>query len=209
MKFENTDVLNFKGAIRGMRNPKNSWYKSDSMVVGNQIKLGPNDLKLAQQLVKGGTEHRKFLRQIFVSVDITAPMYWFQEFDTYKIGTVRNSCSFMHKGTSKPFELKDFAIDDGTPKDVWKTLLEALNKLRDKYLETKDDKYFRQIRQLLPQSYLYRSTITMNYENIYTMCSQRRNHRLREWSEDFIKWAKSLPHAQELIFFDEVVTDEA
>ena len=413
MKFENTEVFNFAGAFRGMRNPMNSWDKSDSHneyeehVGWTDCKyvIGPNDMKLAQSLIKAGSEHRKFLRQIFVSVDITAPAYFMAELDTYKIGVTRNSSSFQHKGISKCFTIDDFEVDDeikevlriknkGFPnlfysyetdefkiyttengrqykvykngrvfalpfsytdtmgrtrnftekecipsktkfgyfelnlggrnserwllhrliaevwldnpnnfrtvdhkdgnkanncvenlewvtleenikrewnnfegfdlqkkyknwkisskinpadrlkiKDLyskgysqkqlsemfevgqaqisvicrdsdstsenrelfehcwyWEQILDTLNSLRDKYLETKDYKYFRLIRQLLPQSYLYRSTITMNYENILNMVHQRSKHRLVEWSKSFIDWAKTLPYAEELIF---------
>ena len=436
MKFEETEVWGFKHAFRGMRNPKESWGKSDSsfgfcgenegveegMAILRRdngwceyVQLGPDDLKLAQSLIKAGSEHRKFMRQIFVSVDITAPAYFMAELDTYKVGTVRNSTSFQHKGTSKRFEIDDFEVDDeikevlriknkefsdlfysyetdefkiyttengrkykvykngrvfalpfsytdtmGRTRDFpekecvpsktrsgyfelnlggkncekwllhrlvaevwldnpnnfrtvdhkdgnkanncvenlewvtleenikrewynfdgfdlqkkyknwkrsskvnpverfeikklysmgikqvdiaqqyelsqvqvsaiildkgntsenkelfehcwyWEQMLDALNALRDKYLETKDYKYFRLIRQLLPQSYLYRSTITMNYENLLNMCSkgQRRFHKLTEWSEAFISWARSLPYAQELIFLDELEEKE-
>ena len=412
MKFENTQVFNFNGAFRGMRNPKESWNKSDSSydVVYKDFYLGDNDLKLAQTLIKAGSEHRKFMRQIFVSVDITAPAYFMAELDTYKIGVTRNSSSFQHKGTSNRFTIDDFEVDDeikevlrikikefpnlfysyetnefkiyttengrqykvykngrvfalpfsytdkmGRTRDFpekecvpsktksgyfelniggrnserwllhrliaevwldnpnnfrtvdhkdgnkanncvenlewvtleenikrewnnfegfdlqkkyknwkisskinpadrlkikdlyskgysqkqlseifeinqsqisvickdynstsenrelfeccwyWEQVLDILNVLRDKYLETKDYKYFRLIRQLLPQSYLYHSTITMNYENVFNMVHQRKNHKLTEWSKSFIDWARSLPYAENLIFLDEVV----
>lgn len=442
MKFENTRVMNFDGALRGMRNPMNSWDKSDSrwerVIIFNdgihfdgtpienvdemQFIIGENDLALAQRLIRAGSEHRKFMRQIFVCVDITAPAYFMAELDTYKVGTVRNSCSFMHKGVSKSFEIEDFEVDDDkiieilstrkenkknklfypyetddykiyktqngrkyrvykngrivseafsvtdgtgrtrnfpekevTPsirkdgywevniggrngerwllhrligfvwidnknnletidhidnnknnncvenlewvsreenvkrqiKDglarsnnlnadyknwkmsskcspfdriqikqlfnkgvsqkelsqkfemsqtqisvivrdvdstsknrelfekcwVWETIINTLNELRDKYLDTKDYQYFRAIRQILPQSYLYKSTITLNYENLLAMCSkgQRRFHKLNEWSgqddpslPNFISWARTLPYAQKLIFIDEL-----
>lgn len=458
MKFENTEVMNFVGALRGMRNPMNSWDKSDSgfgcikrnvwgkeekgirmcdecgatydskcicqSINGQNFVIGENDMKLAQKLIRAGSEHRKFMRQIFVSVDITAPSYFMAELDTYKIGVTRNSCSFMHRGISKRFEIEDFEIDDDrifeilstrkiekenhifypyetdeykiyttengrkykvykngriislahsvtditgktkgrtryfeerevipsitkqgyweiniggrkgerwllhrlvasvwlknvnnletvdhidnnknnnsvenlewvtreenvkrefeddlfrkdniksnylnwkasskiTPFDkfnikkmnenglsqkeiadkfnisqsqisvvirnakntsdnyelfescwMWEQLLNNLNMLRDKYLDTKDYKYFRLIRQILPQGYLYRSTITMSYENLFNICNQRKNHKLNEWSgkddstkENFISWARTLPYAQELIFLDEL-----
>lgn len=209
MKFENTQVFNFNGAFRGMRNPKESWNKSDSSydVVYKDFYLGDNDLKLAQTLIKAGSEHRKFMRQIFVSVDITAPAYFMAELDTYKIGVTRNSSSFQHKGTSNRFTIDDFEVDNEIFEHCWywEQILDTLNVLRDKYLETKDYKYFRCIRQLLPQSYLYHSTITMNYENVLNMVHQRKNHKLTEWSKSFIEWARTLPYAQELIFIDEVV----
>lgn len=197
MKFENTEVFNIKGALHGMRAPMNSYSKSDTTAV----EIGSNDMDLAQRLIKGGSEHRKFLRAIYVSVDITAPQYWFAEFDTYKVGTTRNSSSFMHKGVAKPFEIEDFAVDN--PDDVfWGMTINHLNELRDQYLATKDYEIFRQIRQLLPMGYLYRSTVTMNYEVIRTMYHQRKNHRLKEWSEDFVAWVKTLPYAEELIIYE-------
>lgn len=411
MRFENTDVFNFENALRGMRNPKESYHLSDSRWEDGKYVIGEKDLDLAQRLIKAGNEHRKFMRQIFVSVDITAPAYFMAELDTYKVGTVRNSTSFMHKGISKKFEIEDFEIDDDkmieilstkeieknnsiiypyetdeyklyttsngrkykvykngrlialpydvydtmnrirhfeerevipsinrngyyeiniggrqgerwllhrlvatvwidntnnyetvdhidnnknnncvenlewvsrqenikreyqdglmrknniradyknwekssklTPFDklqilnmyknnisqkelaekfgisqsqisvvirdahntsknsdlfeqcwIWKNILETLNILRDKYLDTKDYKYFRAIRQILPQAYLYKSTVTMNYENLLAMCSQRRFHKLSEWSDNFISWAKTLPYADELLFID-------
>ena len=407
MKFGNTEVWGFDHAIRGMRNPLESWGKSDSYCLKDKFVIGPNDLNLMQELIKAGSEHRKFLRQIFVSVDITAPAYFMAELDTYKIGVTRNSSSFQHKGTSKRFTIEDFEVDDEikevlsiknkqfpdliypyetdeykiyttengrqykiykngrvfslpfsctdtmgrtrefpekecipsktksgyfelnlggrnserwllhrlvaevwldnpnnfrtidhkdgnkanncvenlewvtleenikrewdnfegfdlqrnykswkislrlNPTDrlkikdlyskgfsqkqlaeifdigqtqvsvivrdvnstsenrelfehcwYWEHTLDALNSLRDKYIETKDYKYFRGIRQLLPQSYLYHSTITMNYENILNMYQQRRHHRLAEWSKSFCDWVKTLPYAEELIYFE-------
>lgn len=204
MKFEKTEVWGFEHAIRGMRNPLESWNKSDSLHCAGHIStIGKNDLVLMQRLIKAGSEHRKFLRQIFVSVDITAPAYFMAELDTYKIGVTRNSSSFQHKGTSKRFTIEDFEVDYEI-KEVFEHTLDALNSLRDKYIETKDYKYFRGIRQLLPQSYLYHSTITMNYENIFNMYHQRKHHKLTEWSESFINWVQTLPYAQELLFLDEL-----
>lgn len=203
MKFENTKVYNIVRAVYSARNPMNSWAKSDSDL--DKDILGISDLTLAQKLIKAGSEHRKFMRQIFVSVDITAPAYFMAELDTYKIGITRNSSSFMHKGTSRPFELSDFEIDDSNDNwncVSWKNIIQTLNLVREKYLETKDNKYFRLLRQLLPNGYLYHSTITMNYENILNMIHQRKNHRLVEWSDKFINWAKSLPYANELLFWD-------
>ena len=203
MKFENTKVYNIVRAVYSARNPMNSWAKSDSDL--DKDILGISDLTLAQKLIKAGSEHRKFMRQIFVSVDITAPAYFMAELDTYKIGITRNSSSFMHKGTSRPFELSDFEIDDSNDNwncVSWKNIIQTLNLVREKYLETKDNKYFRLLRQLLPNGYLYHSTITMNYENILNMIHQRKNHSLVEWSDKFINWAKSLPYANELLFWD-------
>ncbi|MDY3707065.1 hypothetical protein SAMN02745152_01962 [Treponema berlinense] len=219
MNFENTQVWGFEHAIRGMRNPKNSWAKSDSTFNGIQANIGSADLKLMQTLIKSGSEHRKFLRQIFVSVDITAPMYWWSEFDTYKVSTVANSTSKMHKLASTPitfdcFEHDDFINTDcgSTFKDAqsaWQSLIEVLESLRNKFNETKEKKYWKELIRLLPESWLQKRTVTMNYENLLGMCSngQRRHHKLNEWSgednpslKNFISWAKTLPYAQELLF---------
>lgn len=218
MKFEHTQVFNFEGALRGMRNPKNSWDKSDSYyqlscvdVPTNYI-IGEKDMKLAQQLIKAGSEHRKFLRQIFVSVDITAPLYWYKEFDTYKVGTTANSTSTMHKITSKEITLDCFEIGDYSPSLVLidETLLEAnvklhidfLEQLRLLFLQTKDKRYWKELIRWLPESWLQTRTITLNYENILSIIHQRKNHKLDEWSKDFINWAKSLPYAKELLFLE-------
>ena len=291
MKFEKTWVGNFEGAFRGLRNPKNSWDKSDSffgivnidnypyeseiadnwinslhpnlnwpneyteegealqnqysekLIKNGVLKLndndevaevafiGPNDMKLAQTLIKAGPEHRKFLRQIFVSVDITAPMYFWSELDTYKVATVANSTSKMHKLTSKPITLDCFETDDmnsdliyysipeyaGGPAEndinmFSELLIEQLEFLRQKYLETKDKRYWKELVRWLPESWLQTRTWTSNYETIRAICSpgQRRYHKLNEWSGqddaskmNFIKWARELPYAQYLIFDDE------
>ena len=197
------DISGFRAAIRGMRNAMASWDKSDSRFVSDSLfEIGENDLDLACRLIKGGTEHRKFLRMINVSFDITAPVYWMAEFDTYKVGTTRNSTSFMHKGTSKPFELSDFEIDEeSTGVEVglyWNNLIDTLNKLRDEYLETKDYEYFRTIRQILPMSYKYTSTISLNYEVLLTIYKQRHNHRLSEW-HTFCDWIETLPYMKNFI----------
>ena len=238
MKFENTQVFNFEGALRGMRNPKESWEKSDSVFhyavakdtkgrmfhpdaipaeVVDCCKLGENDLKLAQTLIKAGSEHRKFMRQIFVSVDITAPLYWWKEFDTYKVGTVANSTSTMHKLASTPITKDCFEMDDfedvsdidtfGFVSDWWDNNIYYLEELRQKYNETKDKRYWKELIRLLPESWLQKRTVTMDYENLLAMCSkgQRRFHKLTEWSKSFIDWARSLPYAQELIFLDETL----
>lgn len=226
MKFENTQVWGFEHAIRGMRNPKNSWAKSDSKYdeKGKYI-VGPADLNLMQTLIQSGSEHRKFMRQIFVSVDITAPMYWWSEFDTYKIGTVANSTSKMHKLASTPitfdcFENDDFqnvefeSESDGAEIETdiranWEDLIKVLESLREKFNETKEKKYWKELIRLLPESWLQRRTVTMNYENLLGMCSngQRRHHKLNEWSGvdypelvNFISWAGTLPYASELLF---------
>lgn len=294
MKFENTEVWGFKHAIRGMRNPKNSWHLSDSQcdiiqldgydtsdydvaeqylitaglvpedfqtnydisysdyakyenLIWDKIDklnkngllytnehnetavcayIGPKDMKLMQTLIKAGPEHRKFLRQIFVSVDITAPLYIWKEFDTYKIGTVANSTSTMHKLTSAPITIECFEMDDVekdlpvfdketnsidcTTKDMWNTIIDYCESLRKKYLETKNKCYWKELIRILPESWLQKRTVTMNYENILSMVHQRKNHKLNEWSgvdhpehTNFINWAKSLPYADELLFLDE------
>lgn len=203
VSINGTDISGFRSAIHGMRNAMASWDKSDSMFVNDSIfKIGENDLDLACRLIKGGTEHRKFLRMINVSFDITAPVYWMAEFDTYKVGTTRNSTSFMHKGTSKPFELSDFEIDEESAGAevglYWNNLIDTLNKLRDEYLETKDYEYFRTIRQILPMSYKYTSTISLNYEVLLTIYKQRHNHRLSEW-HTFCDWIETLPYMKNFI----------
>ena len=209
MRFENTDVWGFEHAIRGMRNPKESWKKSDSIIFQGAIQLGENDKKLAHALISGGTEHRKFLRQIFVSVDITAPIYWWKEFDTYKIGTTANSTSTMHKLTSKPIVLESFEIDDYSKDEtVENVIIPFLENLRKKYIETHDKKYWKELVRWLPEGWLQTRTVTMNYENIYSIIRQRKDHKLNEWSGKdnpnlchFILWAKDLPCAEELLFY--------
>ena len=209
IKFETNDVWGFEWAFKGMRNPMNSWDKSDSNWLFQEI--GANDLALARKLIAAGSEHRKFLRQIYVSVDITAPLYWWKEFDTYKIGTVANSCSTMHKIHEKEFTLSDFScehlIDEPFPVtdeyvetylDCMTDTIKALNCARRMFLETKDKKYWWQIIQLLPSSYNQTRTVTMTYENIYTMRQQRRGHKLDEWRIDFFNWSDELPHLKEL-----------
>lgn len=239
MKFKNTEVMNFENALRGMRNPMNSWDKSDSYYgcdillngditpckdcfeercyINNYI-IGKNDMKLAQQLVRAGSEHRKFMRQIFVSVDITAPLYWWKEFDTYKVGTVANSTSTMHKLANTPITIDCFEIDDYnnsifTNQEEIDYLIQFLEGLRRKYLETNDKRYWKELIRWLPESWLQTRAVTMSYENLLAMCSkgQRRFHKLNEWSgqddntkSNFISWARTLPYAQELIFIDEV-----
>lgn len=229
MKFENTSVFNFDGAIRGMRNPKESWQKIDSYWVYDidlkqpVYRFGFNDLKLAQSLIKAGSEHRKFMRQIFVCVDITAPLYWWKEFDTYKVGTVANSTSTMHKLAGTPITLDCFELDDSEKveidclsqyiennADLWEYIVTVCEYLRQKYNETKDIRYWKELVRLLPESWLQKRTVTMDYENLLAICSkgQRRFHKLTEWSGAFIDWARSLPYAQELIFLDELEDKE-
>lgn len=211
MKFENTEVFNFDGALRGMRNPMNSWDRSDSYQGRYRYIIGENDLKLAQTLIKAGAEHRKFMRQIFISVDITAPLYWWSEYDTYKVGTTANSCSKMHKIHSKDFFRNDFSFDELNKESLifLDTIIAKLEELRLKYIETKDKQYWYAIIQLLPSSYNQKRTVTMTYENVFNMIHQRMNHKLNEWSgkddsskPNFISWAKKLPYAEELLFIE-------
>ena len=214
IKVENIDVWGFEHAIRGMRNPMNSWDKSDSKKHAhppNDWIIGENDLNLMKRLYKAGTEHRKYLRQIFVSMDITAPLYWWKEMDQYRINVTTNSCSTMHKIAAKEFELDDFShehlsdaclgISEGyafIPEFVFKDLIDTLNYARKKYLETKDKKYWWQLIQLLPSSYNQKRTITMNYENVVTMIRQRTGHKLDEWN-DFVEILKRLPYIKEIM----------
>lgn len=244
MKFSNTSVMNFENAFRGLRNPMNSWSKSDSHYScseeffckgctvysrcgeykrSDDYIIGKNDMKLAQTLIKAGNEHRKFMRQIFISVDITAPIYWWKEFDTYKVGTTVNSTSTMHKLATTPITLECFEIDDyddtlvttlpdGDEEDPgnWtmysseepKSIIDWIESLRLAYLETKDKRYWKELIRWLPESWLQTRTVTMNYENVRNMYFQRKNHKLTEWSESFIKWVESLPYAKELIMYE-------
>lgn len=223
MKFENTEVWGFEHSLRGMRNPKNSWHKSDShygcdndivcekcntsgegcINYKNNYIIGENDMKLAQILIKAGNEHRKFMRQIFVSVDITAPLYWWKEMDQYRINVTTNSTSTMHRLTSSPITLDCFETDDydrdlslaDSPEDdnelnhisaFEEDVITVLENLRQKYLETKDKRYWKELVRFLPESWLQKRTITMNYENVRNMYFQRKNHKLTEWSKSFI-----------------------
>ena len=194
MKFERTSVCNVENALRGMRNPLDSWAKSDSRYENGVYVIGEADMNLCRRLISGGSEHRKFLRQIFVSVDITAPLYWWSEFDTYKVGTAANSRSTMHTLSKYPINTDMFEIDGSPDTPYWNFVVGELEKLRLKYLETKDYSYFRLLKQQLPSSFLQMRTVSLNYENIINIRSQRRNHRLREWSEDFMRWTDSLPY---------------
>lgn len=219
IKVENIDIWGFKHAIRGMRNPMNSWDKSDSYfedeidVNAKAFSVGANDLDLMRRLYKAGTEHRKYLRQIFVSLDITAPLYWWKEFDTYKVGTVANSCSTMHKIAAKEFELDDFSHehlryeyqDDEDSFDLatWAEVslldtIETLNRARDLYLKSKDKKHWWLMIQLLPSSYNQKRTVTLNYENVMTMIKQRTGHKLDEWNQ-FVEILKGLPYIKEIM----------
>lgn len=223
IKIENVKVEGFEPAIRGMRNPMNSWTKSDSHVglSGDEWSIDPgyiigeHDKDLMMKLSKGGSVHAKYRRMIVVWCDITAPTYWWAEFDTYRFGRERNSCSFMHKGTSKAFEIVDFSFDieeirktfmdncyDGAVaaeysahlRTTWEKVIEELNELRDLYLKTKDDRIFQMIRRLLPSGYNIRATIMMSYEVLANIYRWRNNHRLDEWRA-FCKWAETLPYS--------------
>ncbi len=201
IKLERFEVMNFENAMRGARNPMNSWARSDSFYdeSGNFV-FGPNDLDLAKRLCAAGSDHRKFVRMIFVSVDITAPLYWWKEFDTYKVGTVANSTSTMHKIHSKEFSREDFSFDklDERSLHVADTLIDFMEELRKEYIETKDKALWYDLIQLLPSSYNQMRTVTMNYENLRNMYFARRNHKLDEWHV-FADWITSLPYAKELI----------
>lgn len=236
IKLENTEVMGWEAAIRGMRNPMNSWEQSDSgwdasiyhcdkdyLTVMSEdfsdYEVGPNDQDLMERLRNAGTDHRKFMRMITVYVDITAPLYWWKEFDTYKVGTVANSCSTMHKIADKEFTLGDFSCEHLIDYDLYSCneadgpvinsaphigcggiqlinlTINVLNYYRDKYLETKDKKYWWQMIQLLPSSYNQRRTVMLNYEVLANMYGSRKNHKLDEWHV-FCEWIKGLPYSE-------------
>lgn len=221
LKLENTEVLGWEAAIRGMRNPMNSWEKSDSSFEDvfedtenfhdyyiKSVEIGPNDLDLMTRLRNAGTDHRKFMRMITVYVDITGPLYWWKEFDTYKVGTVANSCSTMHKIAEKEFTLEDFStehlLDEPFPVtdeyvetyiDCMTDVIKALNCARRMFLETKDKKYWWQMIQLLPSSYNQRRTVMLNYEVLANIYKSRKNHKLDEW-HTFCDWIESLPYSE-------------
>lgn len=204
IQLTHTKVMNLEGAIRGARNPLNSWDRMDSSydLEGNYI-LGPNDLDLAKRLCKAGSDHRKFIRQILVSVDITAPMYWWKEFDTYKVATVANSTSTMHKIHSKPFAIDDFSHDhmSESAKTALLALMAVLEEKRLAFVETKNKADWYDIIQLLPSSYNQTRTVTMNYENLVNMYFARRSHKLQEW-HTYCDWILSLPYTKELFLQD-------
>ena len=197
IKVENIEIFGLDGAMRGMRNPLNSWDKADTTVYQGHdkefVNIGVNDLNLATRLIKAGTEHRKFLRMIHVQMDVTAPLYWWKEADTYKVGTTANSCSTMHKIAAKEFTLDDFSHDhlfndavvyNGyVPTSVLECVIGALNEFRNLYLETKDKRYWWQMIQLLPSSYNQRRTWDMSMETLLSILHQRKNHKLDEWNE--------------------------
>jgi hypothetical protein len=205
IKLERIEVMNFENAIRGMRNPLNSWDKSDSVFDWNTCSyyIGQNDLALARKLVKAGSDHRKFLRQIFVSMDITAPLYWWKEFDTYKVGTTANSCSTMHKIHAKEFVIEDFSHDKmtGAGESSLVSIIYELNVNRDLYLNTKDKQYWYTMIQLLPSSYNQKRTCTMTYENLINIYHARRHHKLDEW-HILCDQIEDLPYAKELICYE-------
>ena len=197
---ERIAVLNLEGAVRGMRNPLNSWDRSDSYYTAEGYVLGENDLDLACRLARAGSDHRKFLRQIMVTVDITAPLYWWKEFDTYKVGTVANSCSTMHKIHASPFSRADFSCDRLTAPALAQLdgTIAFLEGERQAYCATKDRTHWHNMIQLLPSSYNQMRTCTLNYENLINIYYARRNHKLPEWHR-YCDWIESLPYAKELI----------
>lgn len=197
IEFSNVDVMNFDGAIRGMRNPMNSHNLGDSYFANNKFHIGKNDLDLAMRLVNAGESHRKFLRQIFVCMDIKAPLYWWKEFDTYKVGTTANSQSTMHKLMSKPFHISQFSTDNMSEEILayFKTTVEVLEFSRKKFLETKDKSYWHSTVQLLPESYNQTRTVTLNYEVLANIYNQRKGHKLNEW-QTFRELVEKMPYSQ-------------
>ena len=212
IKFEHTEVVGWEHAIRGMRNPLESWEKSDSdwdydciedpdnfyeYKTKDEFEVGPNDLSLMMKLRNAGTDHRKFMRMITVYVDITAPLYWWKEFDTYKIATVANSCSTMHTIHKKEFTLDDFSCEHllGDSKDILCSTISTMNFYRNEYLSTKDKKHWWQMIQLLPTSYNQKRTVMLNYEVLANIYKSRKDHKLDEW-HDFCDWIRKLPYSQ-------------
>lgn len=205
IELERTSVFNLENAMRGARNPMNSWNRMDSYYDENhEYVLGPNDLSLATRLRKAGSDHRKFIRQIMVSVDITAPLYWWKEYDTYKVATVANSTSTMHKIHAKPFELDDFSHDHLSENGlrVLNLIIANLEEIRLRYIESKNREDWYDMIQLLPSSYNQMRTCTLNYETLVNIYYARRNHKLEEWHR-FCDWIGNLPYAKELIIAEE------
>ena len=226
IKIENVEVMGWKAAIRGLRNPMDSWVKSDSCFCGASecfdndecdsecagygqgFYVGEADLDLMNRLCNAGTDHRKFMRMITVYLDITAPLYWWKEFSTYKVGTVANSCSTMHKIHSKEFTRDDFSHEHlscidigggvGSPYSLLQQTIQMLNECRTLYLQTKDKEYWWQMIQLLPSSYNQRRTVMLNYEVLANMYKSRKNHKLDEWRE-FCKWIEGLPYSELIV----------
>ena len=204
IKIERTSVMNFDNAMRGARNPLNSWSRYDSYYDENgSFVFGENDLSLAKRLCRAGSDHRKFVRMIMVSVDVTAPLYWWKEYDTYKVATVANSTSTMHKIASKQFELADFSVDHMNEEGIkaMESLVETLESLRLRYLETNDKTLWYTIIQLLPSSYNQMRTCTLNYETLCNIYYARKNHKLAEWHE-YCDWIEQLPYFQEFFMQD-------
>ncbi len=230
MKIDKTEVFGWDAAIRGMRNPLESWQKSDSYwthienpetlnTAKFEFFMGENDLDLAQRLIKGGSEHRKFLRYIHVQCDVTAGLFWWKEYDTYKVGTTANSTSTMHKLASKPITIDCFEVDDfqnieypiDEQRDELKSdidndfvqmgLIPYLEYLRKQYVETKDKSYWKELVRWLPESWLQTRTIDLNYEVLRNIINQRTGHKLTEW-KTFIDWCHTLPYAEELLFYE-------
>ena len=208
IKIENVEVFGWEAAIRGMRNPMNSWERSDSLFDNISVNIGKNDLELMTRLANAGSAHAKYRRMITVTVDILAPLYWWKEFDTYKVGTVANSCSTMHKIADKEFTLDDFShehlFDDDDTRVGWGDIIpnfhlmltvRALNQYREKYIETKDKAFWWQMIQLLPSSYNQKRTVMLNYEVLANIYRQRKDHKLDEW-HDFCKWIEELPYSE-------------
>lgn len=210
IRLERISVMNMDNAMRGARNPMNSWERMDSSYnEKGEFVLGENDLSLATRLCRSGTDHRKFIRQIFVCLDITAPLYWWKEFDTYKVGTVANSCSTMHKIQAKAFDRDDFSHDRLSPEGLaaLDTLIAFLEDARGKFNETKDRAYWHDMIQLLPSSYNQMRTVTLNYENLSNIYYARRSHKLQEW-HTFCDWILTLPYADIMIASREEKTGE-
>ena len=215
IQIENTEVFGWEAAIRGMRNPMNSWHLSDSYwgLLEDESPINPsdeifffvgeNDLKLMRNLAKAGSDHAKYLRMINVTVDITAPLYWWKELDTYKVGTVANSCSTMHKIHAKEFTLDDFSHEHLVNENIWllEDLIRRLNTCRRLFVEDKHKREWWQMIQLLPSSYNQKRTVQLNYQVLLNMYRDRKNHKLDEWRE-FCKWIETLP------YFKEVLLDE-
>ena len=201
IRLERTSVLNLENAMRGARNPMNSWQRMDSEYDENgDYCLGPNDLDLAMRLRKAGSDHRKFIRQIFVSVDITAPIYWWKEYDTYKVATVANSTSTMHRIHSKPFELEDFSHDHLTTRGlaIMENIIAELEEIRQHFVTEKRKEDWYDLIQLLPSSYNQLRTCTLNYETLVNIYYARKEHKLEEW-HTFCRWIEELPYAKQLI----------
>ena len=204
LTLKNTSVMNFENAIRGARNPMNSWGRMDSHTEPDgSFVFGPNDLDLAMRLAKAGSDHRKYLRMVFVSVDVTAPLYWWKEYDTYKVATVANSTSTMHKIHSKPFSMDDFSCDHMTAgtKKFMETVVAELENIRLRFKETKSKDDWYDMIQLLPSSYNQMRTCTFNYETLINIYRARKNHKLAEW-HTFCDWIETLPYAEQLITFE-------